>query len=124
MSGRDADGARIAQDRAWADSVRDHVDAGARDLGHTLAWELGPCALVPGHAYHWVGVCGDCGATASASAGSSSCPGVRDARHERCSGPGTALLTQIETDRVRELMAAAVVEFVAELLAGPDPTGE
>ncbi|NKQ59054.1 hypothetical protein HFP15_40050 [Amycolatopsis sp. K13G38] len=66
-----------------------------------------------GHAYFWEGRCEHCGATVSVGSGWSSCPGVRDARHVACSGPGTAVLTEIEieTERAHELAAAAVREF-------------
>jgi hypothetical protein len=45
----------------------------------------------------------------------SSCGGVRDARHVGCSGPGTAVLTDIEEAHVADLFAAAVADFLWEI---------
>jgi hypothetical protein len=93
-----------------ADGTRDDVDARARKLGHAMAWQLGPNSRRRGHAYHWLGTCNQCGAEASAAAGSSS-GGIRDARKVPCSGPGTAVLTEIESAHVSQQVAGAVRQF-------------
>lgn len=104
--------------REGADFCRDDQDAKARGLGHTLTWTLGPNSHRKGCEYHWLGKCEDCAAEVSAGSCWSSCPGVRDARRDRCSGPGTAVLTEIETARVGELAAGAVSGFGARMRRG------
>ncbi len=92
-------------------AARDEHDGAAAGRGHRLRWQLGENARRRGHAYFWEGRCEHCGATVSVGAGWSSCSGVRHARRVPCSGPGTAVLTEIETERAHELVAAAVREF-------------
>uniref|UniRef100_UPI003F49500E hypothetical protein n=1 Tax=Nonomuraea sp. CA-251285 TaxID=3240002 RepID=UPI003F49500E len=94
---------------------RDEKDGVARGLGHELTWRLGPNARRKGWAYHWIGDCVHCAATVSVGWGWSSCGGIRDARHVPCSGPGTAILTEIEAARSRELVAEAIAQFGREV---------
>ncbi|MGQ0777190.1 MAG: hypothetical protein ACT4NY_22705 [Pseudonocardiales bacterium] len=98
-------------DQIEANARRMYLDINARQLGHAMIWQLGLNATHQGHAYHWVGRCGDCGAEVSVGARWSTCAGVRDARKVRCSGPGTAVLTEIEAARSGDLITAAVAEF-------------
>jgi hypothetical protein len=100
-------------ERRGADLQRDDMAKHIRKLGHrTMTWKLAPNSRRRGHAYHWLGMCEDCGAEVSVGASWSSCPSVRDARHDRCSGPGTKVLTEIEAARASELIAAAGAEFL------------
>jgi hypothetical protein len=95
-------------------SVRDEYDRILTGRGHAMDWHLGTNARRRGYACFWEGRCEHCGAEMSVASGWTSCPGVRDARHQPCSGPGTAVLTEIETGRVSQLIAAAVDEFVRD----------
>lgn len=97
--------------RAEADACRDEKDEEARALGHELVWALDPDAHRRAREYFWHGVCEHCGAEVTAGACWSSCPGVRDARRVGCSGPGTAVLTEVEAARFGELVADAVARF-------------
>lgn len=97
--------------RLSAIGTRDDVNARASRLGHDMTWRLGPNATRRGFAYFFAGECGDCGARATAGVAWSSCDGVRDARREPCSGPGTKALTEVEDERCRQLVAEAVREF-------------
>jgi hypothetical protein len=94
---------------------RDEWDARLRAAGHAMTWKLGPNATRKGHCYHWVGLCGHCGAGMTIGRGFTTCSVVRDAREEPCSGPGTAILTEIEAQRVHDLVAGAVAEFGAQV---------
>ena len=100
-------------DREGAKFTRDDIDRKATALGHAMTWKLAPNSTRKGHCYYFLGECGNCGAQASAGSMWSSCQGIRAARHEPCGGPGTAILTQIEADRVSELIAPAIAEFAA-----------
>lgn len=100
-------------DREGAKFTRDNIDREAATLGHAMTWKLGPNATRKGHAYYFEGKCQHCAAEASAGSMWSSCGGIRDARHEPCSGPGTAILTEIEAARAAELIAPAIAEFAA-----------
>jgi len=95
-------------ERDGAKAVRHDIDGRASALGHRMTWKIGPNSNRKGHVYFFEGVCAGCGAEATARAGSSSCGGVRDARHERCGGPGTAVLTEIEAARFLEVVAAGI----------------
>lgn len=97
--------------RIEAAACRDAQDAKACELGHALTWRLAPNSTRRGHCYSWEGECGDCGAEVLAGAWGSSCRDVRDARHDRCGGPGTSVLTEIEAGRLGELVAGAVSRF-------------
>lgn len=92
-------------------AARDDWNRTLTNKGHAMAWQLGPNARRRGHAYFWEATCTHCGAEISVADGATSCGGVRDARHVACSGPGTAVLTDIETARVADLITAAVTEF-------------
>lgn len=112
-----------------AEFTRDNVDARAVALGHVMTWELAPNSRRRGHCYYFRGVCTNCAAAATAGAAWSSCPGVRDARSEPCSGPGTGVLTEIEAERLSELVAGVVADFgrnvaAANLTAYTDHTGD
>jgi hypothetical protein len=52
--------------------------------GHELKWVLGDNARRAGHAYHKVGTCQRCGATAVAGPSYSSSHGPIDARNKPC----------------------------------------
>jgi hypothetical protein len=92
-------------------AVRDDLTERAGRLGHTMTWKLGPNSARRGFAYHFVGECQHCGASAVAYDGGSSCRGIIDARHAGCSGPGTKVLTEIETERFHAIVAGAVQTF-------------
>lgn len=102
-------------ERECAKLTRDDLDARASALGHAMVWRLGPNATRKGHHYHFIGDCSDCGANITCSSGGSSCQGIRDGRKVECSGPGTAVLTEIETGRANELAADAVAEFLRQI---------
>lgn len=90
--------------------------------GHKLTWRLGENARRKGCAYFWEGTCEHCAAQMTVSVCGTSSHGVRDARHAPCSGPGTAILTEIETARRDELTSGAVDEFIQAVTdAGPPP---
>lgn len=95
-------------------AMRDEYTETLAQRGHAIRWRLGVNARRRGHAYFWKGRCEHCGAEISVGDGWSSCPGVRDARRIPCSGPGTAVLTEIETAHVHEQVADAAVEFLRE----------
>jgi hypothetical protein len=103
-----------AAEVAAVKAARDEHDRAAAARGHALRWQLGENARRRGHAYFWRGRCGHCGAELSVGSAWSS-GGVRDARDVVCSGPGTAVLTEIEAGRVGELVAAAVADFGTEV---------
>jgi hypothetical protein len=100
------------QQAASVRSVRDSLDRRAQALGHQMTWQAGRS----GTATVEHGRCGHCGAEAVAGPTWSTCGGVRDARKVRCSGPGTAVLTDIESGRAKELAAGFVGRFVRSLL--------
>lgn len=104
-------------ERLNAEFTRDNVDTRAAELGHIMTWQLSPTARRRGYVYSFDGTCTHCGAQASASAGASTSHGPRDARHEPCSGPGTTVLTDIEAERLSELVAGAVSDFGAAVAA-------
>lgn len=87
-------------------------DKSARERGHKMVWSLGPNATREGYRYHFVGDCEHCGANIVCDANSSSCRGIRDGREVLCSGPGTHVLTDVETSRANELMKDAIDKFV------------
>ncbi|MFE3178686.1 hypothetical protein ACFXPA_44135 [Amycolatopsis sp. NPDC059090] len=101
-------------EQAGADVVRDDYTRSLARKGHAMAWTLGRNARRKGHAYFWEGRCTRCGAEISVAADSISCPGARDARKTRCSGPGTAVLTDIENARAAERIAASGRAFARE----------
>lgn len=94
---------------------RDEWDERLRKAGHTMAWRLAPNSHRAGWAYQWIGDCTDCGANIIVDWCSTTCQSVRDARHVDCSGPGTAVLTEIEDARFAEHIADAVSEFGAAM---------
>lgn len=93
---------------------QDHTER-ASAAGHELVWQLGENATRRGHAYFLVAECGHCGAVVTVGATWSSSYGSRDARAVPCSGPGTAVLTEIENARLSELVIAALADFAAEI---------
>lgn len=104
-------------------ATRDDLDTFARALGHQLTWRLGEHPLRRGYAYRWDARCEHCGAAVSAFRCGSSCLGIRDARHDPCSGPGTAVLTEIEEHRVGELITQAVRNFGWAITPSDDDGG-
>lgn len=109
--------------RAYVKESRDRWNIDTTSRGHSMVWRLGPNANNRGHAYFFEGDCGHCGATMQIGHTWTSCSGVRDARDVACSGPGTAVLTEIEADRLHELCAPVIAEFaavVAEIEASRD----
>jgi hypothetical protein len=78
----------------WWTPAKASMGTKTGELGHTLTWKRLPRKA--GHALVFEGTCADCGATVEIGSGWSSCATVRDARREPCSGPGTAVLTQVE----------------------------
>ncbi|MDX2881208.1 hypothetical protein PV366_47840, partial [Streptomyces ipomoeae] len=86
----------------------------ASQNGHTLTRKRLPRESKD-HALVFEGTCADCGATVEIGKGWSSCATIRNARDEACSGPGTAVLTEVEEERASELFAEAVGEYVQAL---------
>lgn len=108
-------------ERVSAEANRDDYTVTARNLGHDLDWGLAGNATRVGHAYYWIGTCRNCAGTVHVGATWSSSGGVVDARHDRCGGPGTAVLTEIERGRLHELTGEAVADFgvaVRRVIAG------
>lgn len=97
--------------RESAKAIRDEWDRRAAARGHQMVWRLGENARRRGYVYFFVGRCQRCGAEMTCDWSSTSCPGVRDARTTPCSGPGTAILTEIEAQRVSELVTGALIDF-------------
>ncbi|MFE9769499.1 hypothetical protein ACFYPC_34110 [Streptomyces sp. NPDC005808] len=98
----------------WWTIGKQHMNEVAGENGHTLTWKRLP-RKSKDHALVFEGTCGDCGATVEIGNGWSSCATIRNARDEACSGPGTAVLTQVEQERASELFAEAVGEYVQDL---------
>ena len=97
----------------WTDGKR-YMNEVAGKNGHTLTWKRLPRESKD-HALVFEGTCTDCGATVCIDRYASSTTGIRDARNEACSGPGTAVLTEIEQERASELFADVVGEYVQAL---------
>lgn len=108
-------------EREDCDWQRDRQDEKCTGLGHDMAWELGPNSRRRGHAYHWLGRCRHDGAEITVGASWTSCGGIRDARKVRCSGPGTAVLTEIEAERANQLVNAAVAGYGRAVARALDP---
>ncbi len=102
-------------DRESAGFTRDNLDRTARNLGHHPTWALAPTTNRKGHAYYYVGTCDHCAGNAHAGPAWSSCTSVVDIRHDRCGGPGTSVLTEIEAARCSELVAPAITTFAGEV---------
>jgi hypothetical protein len=102
----------MARQQWWTPAKQDMTERTAA-LGHTLTWKRRPRPA--GTALAFEGTCGDCGATVEIGASWSSCGTIRDARREQCSGPGTAVLTEIEADRSSELFGEAVADYLQAL---------
>lgn len=100
----------------WWTLGKQHMNETATANGHTLTWKRLPRPSKD-HALAFEGTCTDCGATVEIGSGWSSCATIRDARNETCSGPGTAVLTEVEAARASELFAEALGEYV-QALAG------
>jgi len=94
-------------------AARDDWDRRLTAAGHAMCWQLGANARRRGHAYFWDGYCAHCGAEISVGVCWTTA-GVRDARRVACSGPGTAVCTEIEAARVSEQIVAAVEVFLWE----------
>lgn len=100
-------------ERYCATANRDDYNVTVRNLGHDLAWKLAPNATRKGHAYYFVGTCRNCGGNIHIGASWSSTDSVVDARTEKCAGPGTWILTEIEQGRLHELAGKAIADFGA-----------
>ncbi|MCF1592481.1 hypothetical protein [Streptomyces muensis] len=98
----------------WWTLAKQDMNTQVADRGHTLTWKQVPRPTLD-HALAFEGTCRDCGATVTIGSGWSSCGTVRDARSSDCSGPGTAVLTQLEQDRSAELTGEAVGEYLQAL---------
>jgi hypothetical protein len=110
-------------EREGAKLERDEQDRAAAGRGHKLAWQLGENANKAGHAYFFEGTCEHCGAVVMVGSAWTSSHGVLDARDALCSGPGTAVLAEIEAGRRAELFAEAVAQFGRDVAAalGAEP---
>lgn len=97
----------------WWTLAKQAMNGQVADLGHTLAWKRLPREA--GTALVFEGSCRACGASVQIGEAWSSCRGVRDARHESCSGPGTAVLTEVEAERSAELMGEATGAYLQAL---------
>lgn len=98
----------------WWTEGKQYMNEVAGKNGHTLAWKRLPRESKD-HALVFEGTCTDCGATVCIDRYASSTTGIRDARNETCSGPGTAVLTEVEQERASELFADMVGEYVQAL---------
>ncbi|NUP15476.1 MAG: hypothetical protein HOZ81_05100 [Streptomyces sp.] len=98
----------------WWTEAKQHMNEVTGRNGHTLTWKRLPRPS-KNHALVFEGTCTDCGATVCIDRYASSTTGIRDARNESCSGPGTAILTEVEQERASELFAEAVGEYVQAL---------
>ena len=98
----------------WWTEGKAYMNEVAGKNGHTLTWKRLPRES-KNHALVFEGTCADCGATVCIDRYASSTTGIRDARNESCSGPGTAVLTDIEQERASELFADAVGDYVQAL---------
>ncbi|MFI1485716.1 hypothetical protein [Streptomyces sp. NPDC020747] len=100
--------------KQWWTLGKERMNEVAGANGHTLTWKRLPrehsgCALI------FEGTCTDCGATVQIDRYASTCATIRNARDEQCSGPGTAVLTEVEQQRSSELAGEAVGEYVQAL---------
>ena len=91
-----------------------HINETAANNGHTLTWKRLP-RPTKDHCLVFEGTCTDCGATVCIDRYASSTTGVRDARNDTCTGPGTTVLTEIEQARASELFREAVGEYLQAL---------
>lgn len=98
----------------WWTLGKEYMDEVAGGNGHTLTWKRLP-RETPEHALVFEGTCTDCGATVCIDRYSSSTTGIRDARNETCSDPGTAVLTEIEEERASEQFSEMVGEYLQAL---------
>ena len=108
-------------DKEGARFTRDNLDKTAQSLKHDLTWALAPDSNRKGHAYYFIGTCGNCGGNAHAAALWSSTSSVVDVRTATCGGPGTWILTEIEQARASEravLAIAAYADTVRRIVAG------
>lgn len=103
----------MAREQWWTEGKR-YMNERTAKLGHTLAWKRLPRPA--GTLLVFEGTCTDCGATVtidrtSSSAGSS----PRCARDVECTGPGTAVLTEIEQKHASEEFNGIAATFVEAL---------
>jgi len=105
----------------WWTLGKQHMNETAAANGHALTWKRLPRPSRD-HALVYEGTCTDCAATVEIGNGWSSCATIRNARNETCSGPGTAVLTEVEATRASELFAEALSEYAQALIdAGITP---
>lgn len=98
----------------WWTPYKQHMNERATKLGHRpLTWEQLPRPA--GTALIFKGTCTDCGATIQIDRSGSSSSTTRNARDDACTGPGTAILTEIEQDRSDELIGEAIGEYLHAL---------
>jgi hypothetical protein len=98
----------------WWTLAKQDMDTQVVDRGHTLTWKRLPRPTTD-HALCFEGTCRDCGATVTIGSGWSSCATIRDARNSDCSGPGTAVLTEVEQNRATELAGEVIGEYLQAL---------
>ncbi|MFD7705633.1 hypothetical protein [Streptomyces sp. NPDC059786] len=98
----------------WWTEAKHYINEIADGLGHTLTWKRQPRPSKE-HALVFEGTCTDCGATVRITRYASTTTGVRDARSSICTGPGTAILTEIEQERAAEETAELVGEYLQAL---------
>src|SRR3954466_3782082 len=98
----------------WWTLSKQHMDKVAGSNGHTLTWKRLPRPSKD-HALVFEGTCTDCGATVQIDRYASTCATIRNARDETCSGPGTAVLTDIEQDRASDQFSELVGEYMQAL---------
>lgn len=98
----------------WWTEAKHYINEIAGGLGHTLTWKRLPRPSKD-HALVFEGACQDCGATVRVDRHATTTAGVRDARSTICTGPGTAILTEIEQERVDEGTAVLVADYLTAL---------
>ena len=101
----------LRQDAVWATEQRDAMDPEFRSRGHDMNWERGHGWNRKGQAQYWEGTCNHCGAGATVGSSWSSSHSGKDARHETCSGPGTAWQNEMVEELRHERVQQAVSEF-------------
>lgn len=98
----------------WWTLAKQDMNETAEANGHTLTWKRLPRPSKE-HALCFEGTCTDCGATVTIGSMWSSCASIRDARNSTCSGPGTAIVTDVEQDHADDVAAEAIGEYLQAL---------
>jgi hypothetical protein len=94
----------------WWTLAKADMNETAVGNGHAITWKRLP--RDPGCALVFEATCGDCGATVCIGELWSSCGTIRDARRTRCSGPGTAILTDIEAERDADVFSGLLDDYL------------